>query len=347
MSGGARPPRLGFAGLGWIGLHRLDSLARTPGAAEIVAVADPDPACRARARAIAPAARALVDYDALLACALDGVVIATPNALHGEQVERALARGLAVFCQKPLATTAADTARLVAAARRADRDLDVDLSYRHVRAMRAVRRLVRSGAIGAVYAADLAFHNAYGPDKAWFADRRLAGGGCLLDLGTHLADLLLWTLEFPALTGVSARVFAGGQPLRGAEAVEDHVIAQLDLAGGIVARLACSWHLSAGCDAVIEASFYGTGGRATLRNVDGSFHDFVAEEAHGTRAAVIEDGPDAWGGGALLAWAQRLATGGRFRPETGELIAVARLLDAIYEADAAPPALHDRAQQAM
>ncbi len=332
MSGSPRPPRLGFAGLGWIGLNRLESIARTPGAAEVVAVADPVPACRARAKAIAPGARAVPDYDALLDSALDGVVIATPNALHVEQVERALARGLAVFCQKPLAPTAADTARLVAAARAADRDLDVDLSYRHVRAMRTVHRLVRSGAIGAVYAVELVFHNAYGPDKAWFADRRLAGGGCLLDLGTHLVDCALWTLGFPEVTGVAARLFAGGVPLRDPAAVEDHAVAQLDLGGHVVARLACSWHLSAGCDAVIEATFDGTAGRASLRNVDGSFYDFRAEEAHGTRATVVDSGADAWGGAALLAWAARLAAGGRFRPETAELIAVARVLDAIYDA---------------
>ena len=48
-------------------------------------------------------------------------------------------------------------------------------------------------------------------------------------------------------------------------------------------QLACSWRLPAGRDAVIEAAFYGTGGGAALRNVDGSFYDFGAERFEGTR----------------------------------------------------------------
>ena len=48
-----------------------------------------------------------------------------------------------------------------------------------------------------MYAVELAFHNAYGPDKEWFYDRRVSGGGCVVDLGVHLIDLALWTLGFP------------------------------------------------------------------------------------------------------------------------------------------------------
>jgi predicted dehydrogenase len=101
-------------------------------------------------------------------------VIATPSALHAEQAIAALDRGLAVFCQKPLGRDASETRAVVEAARRADRLLGVDLSYRYTRAAAALRDEVRSGALGEVYAVDLVFHNAYGPDKPWFYDRRLA-----------------------------------------------------------------------------------------------------------------------------------------------------------------------------
>jgi predicted dehydrogenase len=326
----ARPPRLGFLGVGWIGRHRMEAI-RDDGAAAIVAVADASPDAVAQARAAAPGAEAAGSLDDLLALDLDGIVIATPSALHAEHAMAALERGVAVFCQKPLARTADETRRVVDAARAADRLLGVDLSYRHARGMRRVRDLVVAGEIGEVYAVDLVFHNAYGPDKAWFRDPALAGGGCVIDLGIHLVDLALWTLGFPTVEGVTSRLYAGGRPLgpRPAE-VEDHAVAQLDLAGGAVARLACSWNLAAGRDAVIEAVFHGTRGGAAFRNVSGSFYDFVAERYEGTRTLVLDEPPDAWGGRAAAAWARRLASGGRYDPEVERLVSVAAALDAIY-----------------
>src|SRR5690606_16375961 len=177
----------------------------------------------------------------LLALDLDGVVIATPSAMHAEQATAALDRGFAVFCQKPLGRNAPETRAIVDAARRADRLLGVDFSYRFTEGLRAVRRLVRGGELGRVFAADVVFHNAYGPDKDWFYDRARSGGGCVIDLGIHLVDAALWLLDFPEVTVVTSQLFAGGQPLPpGAEAIEDYAIATLTLETGAVVRLACS-----------------------------------------------------------------------------------------------------------
>ena len=262
---------------------------------------------------------------------IDGVVIATPSAFHAEQCIRALGRGAAVFCQKPLGRTAAETQAVIAAARAADRLLAVDLSYRFTDGMRRIRELVQSGELGRVYAVDLVFHNAYGPDKAWFYDPALAGGGCVMDLGVHLVDLALWVLGFPAVSDLSARLFAGGEPLGGRnDRVEDYAVATLTLETGAAVQLACSWRLQAGCDAVISAAFYGTDGGARLGNVDGSFYDFTAERFRGTARETLSTPPDAWGGRAAADWASRLAAGARFDPAAERLVDVARVLDRIY-----------------
>jgi predicted dehydrogenase len=327
-----RKPRLGFLGVGWIGRHRMEAIARD-GAAEIAAIADAEPEARDAACAMAPGAAALDGLDALLDSGLDGLVIATPSALHAEQAEAALARGMAVFCQKPLARTAAETRGVIAAARRADRLLDVDLSYRRTQGMQRIRELVSGGGIGEVYAVDLVFHNAYGPDKPWFRDPVLSGGGCVIDLGIHMVDLALWTLGFPQVEAVSSRLHAGGRriALPTSSVVEDHAVAQIDVAGGCVVRLACSWNLPAGRDAVIEASFHGTRGGAALRNVGGSFYDFTAERFEGTRAEPLASPPDDWGGRAAVHWARALANnGGRYDPSIERLVEVAAVLDAIY-----------------
>ena len=77
--------------------------------------------------------------------------------------------------------------------------------------MRRIRDCVVEGEIGTVYAVDLVFHNAYGPDKALGPRHALAGGGCVIDLGIHLVDLALWVLGAPRVTQVRSRLFAQGQ----------------------------------------------------------------------------------------------------------------------------------------
>lgn len=323
--------KLGFLGTGWIGRHRMAAMLAT-GAVEAAGVADPSPEMRDEALALAPDAQVVDGLDELLALNPDGVVIATPSALHAEQSIAALNAGVAVFCQKPLGRDAREAAAVVAAARAADRLLGVDFSYRDTAAMSAIAPLVRDGALGRVFAADLTFHNAYGPGKPWFFDKQQAGGGCVMDLGVHLVDLALWALGFPALDGpVTAQLLAKGAPLP-AGAVEDYAAAQFRLANGTAVRLACSWNLQAGREAVIEAAFYGTEGGAALRNVGGSFYDFTAERFDGTRSEVVAGGPDDWGGRAAADWARRLAAGERFDPAADELVRVAEALDAIYAA---------------
>ncbi len=327
-----RKPRLGFLGVGWIGQRRMRSILES-GAAEAVAVADASPAAAAAAASAVEGCAALPSLEALLERDLDGIVIATPSALHAEQATRALERGLAVFCQKPLGRTAAEAQRVIDAARAADRLLAVDLSYRHVAGMDRIRRLVAEGALGQVFAVRLVFHNAYGPDKPWFYDARLSGGGCLIDLGVHLADLALWTLGFPAVREVGAALRAGGAPVAGrGEGVEDFAAAQLLLDGGAVVQLACSWRLSAGQDCEIEAAFFGTRGGAALRNVRGSFFDFLVERFHGTRRELLSGPPDAWEGRAAAAFAGALARGGGFDPEVERIADVQAVLDRIYQA---------------
>jgi predicted dehydrogenase len=327
-----RLPRLGFLGVGWIGRHRLEAIV-SAGAAEAAAVADAAPEAARAVAAALPGCAVEDSLEALLAHDLDGVVVATPSALHAEQAVRALERGLAVFCQKPLGRTAAEARRVVEAARAADRLLGVDLSYRHVAGVDRIRALVQDGALGEIFAANLVFHNAYGPDKPWFYDARRSGGGCLVDLGIHLVDLALWVLGFPQVDAVTASLRAGGRRVRGREAglVEDYAAAQLELAGGTVVQLACSWRLAAGQACVIEAAFHGTGGGALLRNVDGSFYDFRVERLEGTRRELLAGPPDAWGGRAAVAFARALAAGGRYDPAVEPIVDVHATLDRIYE----------------
>ncbi|WP_271300531.1 Gfo/Idh/MocA family protein [Sphingomonas sp. CV7422] len=320
-------PRVGFLGTGWIGRHRMAAMAET-GAIEVAAICDPSADCVAEARAVAPEAAVVESLDAMLSLGLDGVVIATPSALHADQAVAALSAGASVFCQKPLGRSATEAQVVIDAARAADRLLGVDLSYRHTEAMRAIAGLVRDGTLGDVFAIDLTFHNAYGPGKPWFFDAAQSGGGCVIDLGVHLVDLALWTLDFPPVSDVTAQLRAGGRPLAPG-GVEDYAVAQFT-AGTAIVRLACSWNLHAGRDAVIEAAFYGSRGGAALRNVDGSFYDFTAQHFAGTHATTLTTPPDAWGARSAAVWAEQLAASPAFDPAAARFARSAEVLDRIY-----------------
>lgn len=344
MSRTAAPavPRLGFLGVGWIGRNRLEALARS--GARVAAVADPAEKSLAAVLERHPGVVAGIAMEAVLDAEPDGIVIATPSALHAAQAMAALERGIPVFCQKPLGRTAEETRQVVNAARRADRLLAVDMSYRHTAALRALRERVTAGDLGDVYAAELVFHNAYGPDKPWFYDAFRSGGGCAMDLGIHLVDLVFWLLGGP-VERVDATLFAEGRRLPNGEplpnsrqrpgdrppgTVETYADIRLELSGGRTARLACSWNLNAGRDAVIEVRLHGTRRGAAVVNVDGSFYDFRAELYDGTATEVLETPPDDWGGRAAVAWAERLARDPSFDPAVEELVDVADVLDRVY-----------------
>jgi predicted dehydrogenase len=318
--------KLGFLGTGWIGRNRMEAMLAT-GEAIAAAICDPNPAMVAEAKALAPLALETQSLEAMLGLGLDGVVIATPSALHADQCIQAFEARTAVFCQKPLGRTTAEVEAVLAAARRANRMLGVDLSYRHTAAVDALRS--RLNELGRVFAADLTFHNAYGPGAAWFFDPELSGGGCLIDLGVHLVDLALWLFDFPEVTDARATLLRAGRPPEPGE-VEDYALAELKLAGGITARIACSWNLSAGTDAIIEASFYGSGGGIRMRNENGSFFDFSADLFHGRNAERLASPPDEWGGRASAEWVRKLAAGERFEGTTTGLVATARALDRLY-----------------
>lgn len=324
------PPRIGFLGVGWIGRHRMQAILDTQ-AITIAGIAEPSSDMAREAAALAPEAECVGSLDELLKLDLDGIVIATPSALHAEQALKALLSGIAVFCQKPLGRTAPEVEEVVAAADAADLLLGVDFSYRHTDGMRRIHELVASGELGRIHAIDLVFHNAYGPDKPWFYDAAQSGGGCVMDLGIHLVDLALWLLDFPEVRSVTSHLSAGGEPVTEPLAqVEDFAVATIELATGTVVRLACSWRLHAGCDAVIHAEVYGTKGGAAFRNVGGSFYDFAAERLTGTAREPLAMPPDAWGGRAAAEWARRLANGARYDPAAGHLVEVAHVLDRIY-----------------
>jgi predicted dehydrogenase len=269
--------KIGFLGVGWIGKNRMEALSKSANI-EVAAIADCNATLAKDAAVLAPQASIGEDLYDLLRADIDAVVIATPSAMHAEQAIAALDKGKAVFCQKPLGRNYLETKAVVDAAEKNNKLLGVDFSYRHT-CFRHVYDLIQAGELGHIYAVDLVFHNAYGPDKSWFYDPKLSGGGCVVDLGVHLVDLALWSLNFPEITTVNSRLYAKGQILENTESqVEDFASVDMLSNEGTSIQMNCSWNLPAGKDAVIKATFYGTKGGASFENINGTIYDKKAEK---------------------------------------------------------------------
>jgi predicted dehydrogenase len=323
-------PKLAFAGVGWIGRNRLQAAAKS-GLADIEIISDPSEECMNAAGELAPESRITSSFEEAIADPnVTGVVIASPSALHKQQSIAALESGKAVFCQKPIGRSLKEVTAVVDAAKEHDRLFGADFSYRYTNAFQQILPIIQSGELGKIFAVDLKFHNAYGPDKPWFYDLSQSGGGCVLDLGIHLIDLMLYALDFPEVEQVSSSLLSKGVSVKDKHAVEDYANVYMQLDNDVTAQLACSWNLATGCEAVIEASFFGTNGGVALKNINGSFYDFEGVRYWGTKTEKVSTPPDNWGGKALIDWIQKLSVDHCYNDEAEQYLRSAKVVDRIY-----------------
>jgi len=189
-------------GLGWgiVGLGRIARSEIAPAiisthTEELIAVTSRD---QARADAFAGefnARRAYDDFEAMLDDDdVEAVYIATPNALHAEQVVAAAAAGKHVLCDKPLATNVEDARRAVDACQKSGRHLGIMFQTRRHGGMAEAVRLVAEGALGRVLVAEVEMSAGRRLPVGWRTDPSLAGLGTLNNIGVHCVDLLRYLL---------------------------------------------------------------------------------------------------------------------------------------------------------
>lgn len=146
----SNPLRMIVAGTGAMGRAWLDTLAADPGWT-VAAIVDSAPAALAAAGAAArvPPEWRFADAGAALErVSADALLVATPPEAHRAVAVAALERGLAVFCEKPLAHSLGDAVAILAAARHAEAPLMVGQGRRWLAHIVAMRDAVRAGLIG-------------------------------------------------------------------------------------------------------------------------------------------------------------------------------------------------------
>ena len=188
---GGRPAdalRWGIAGFGWVARDYMVPGIEAAGG-RVVAVADPSPIAQASAESASIPAHDNV--AAMLAGGeIDALYVATPNNAHLAPVRAAVAAGVPVLCEKPLAATLADAEAIAAAV--GDGLYGTAFDQRHHPAHRAMADAIAAGEIGQPVAVRIVYACWVGPDWApdnWRADPSAAGGGAVIDLALHGLDL--------------------------------------------------------------------------------------------------------------------------------------------------------------
>ncbi|MBU3864075.1 Gfo/Idh/MocA family oxidoreductase [Streptomyces sp. 4503] len=215
---GARAPisreatvSVAVVGFGTAGGARLSGYAAVPGV-EVAAVIDPSPERREQAARLLPRGRVFASYEELAAgtdTPVDVVDVCTPPALHDPLTRAALAAGRHVICEKPVAVRGADARELIALARERGRLLFPSHNYGTSPLMRTLREAVGggpsqqatgeegTGGVGRLESATFRILRdrhargvpGFAPD--WRRSAKLAGGGILLDHGTHCIYMAL------------------------------------------------------------------------------------------------------------------------------------------------------------
>jgi 1,5-anhydro-D-fructose reductase (1,5-anhydro-D-mannitol-forming) len=164
---------------------------------------------------------------------VDIVYISTTNERHKQEVTLAAQSGKHVLCEKPLALALQDAREMLETCRQANVILGTNHHLRNAVPHRALRRLIKEGAIGTPLAARV-FHAVYLPPRlqGWRLDRPEAGGGVILDITVHDADVLHFALDDDAEEVVAL----SGQQGLAQSGLEDAVMGVIRFRSGLLAQ---------------------------------------------------------------------------------------------------------------
>src|SRR6266705_6626631 len=163
------------------------------GIARVVALVDPDAARTSALEQDFPSARAFASpAEAFAQVTPHLTVVASPPSCHAEHAVAAFAAGSHVLCEKPMAASVDDAERMVAAARAAGRVLAIGMTRRMYSCLAEARAILAAGALGDPVSCVYREGEVYGWRVSTdFPFRRAtAGGGVLIDKGTHVLDFL-------------------------------------------------------------------------------------------------------------------------------------------------------------
>lgn len=187
---------VGYGGMGG-GYHAAKAIEK--GVVNLLGIYDIDPAKSELARS-----RGIFAYDTyedvLADDRVDIITVAIPNDRHFERVTRALEAGKHVICEKPVAMSSEEYAKMVECAEKNNCVFSVHQNRRWDVDFLAMKQIYNSGEIGKVFNYESRIHGSRGIPSDWRGEKE-HGGGMLLDWGVHLIDQALQLFK-QKITGV-------------------------------------------------------------------------------------------------------------------------------------------------
>lgn len=229
--------RFGLIGAGAIAQAYLQAFSKSEHVA-LTAVAD----CRqdaAQAMAGAAGCSAFASAEEMAdEVDLDAVIVCTPPVTHGTICCDLLDRGLHVLCEKPLAIDSASARDMIDAAEARNLVFTMASKFRYVADVAQAKSFISAGLIGDVVLFENVFTGRVDMTRRWNSDPKIAGGGVLIDNGTHSVDITRYFLG--ALAEVQAMEGHRIQDLP----VEDTAKMFIRSRAGVLASIDLSWSVS-------------------------------------------------------------------------------------------------------
>jgi len=243
--------RLGLVGAGAISQSYVQAL-RGCEMARIAAIADVRPeAARALAEDIGCAA---YDSHEKLAeeAGIEAVIVCTPPSTHPEICKTFFEHGLAVLCEKPLSIESRNASQMIEAAAAAGVVFTMASKFRYVDDVIRAKSLLASGLLGEIVLFENAFTSRVDMSRRWNSDPAVAGGGVLIDNGTHSVDIVRYFLG-----PIEAVEAVEGKRIQGL-AVEDTVRLFVRTKSSVLGSIDLSWSLNKELESYID--IYGSNG---------------------------------------------------------------------------------------
>lgn len=198
-------------------------------------------------------ARSFSDYkDLAERTEIDAVIVATPPNTHPGIAMYFMRRGVHVLCEKPLCLSVAEARAMIETARTRGVIFTMATKFRYCEDVVKAKAILASGVLGEIVQFENAFTAKVDMSRRWNSVREIAGGGVLIDNGTHSVDIIRYFLG--AITEILAVETSGTQNLK----VDENVKLLARTVNGIVASVDLTWGINKELPNFI--SVYGTNG---------------------------------------------------------------------------------------
>jgi len=246
----AKKINVGIVGMGWPGREHLKGYKQCANT-EVVALCDMNTELAQQQADEHGVAAVYADHKKMLKEAgIDAVSVCLPNFLHAPIGLDALRAGKHVICEKPPALNAGEARRMAAAAKAGGLTLQYALSQRFVGANKLAKDYIDKGELGDIYFARAVYHRRRGiplGTQSWFVNKKLSGGGALIDIGVHALDAAWWLMGTPKPVSVSGNAYQQFKHVvpKGTQFdVDDSAFGLIKFDNGATLILECSWALN-------------------------------------------------------------------------------------------------------